>query len=215
MLARSSYIHTHPCLEILYKYQKRWYLYLALSNSGQSKHRRTNPTIYNGNMKSSKHILLIGKVMNAIWSGWLVSIFILPITLQCLKESKMLKYCSPHLAILFFSFSITILCIMGIPNASVLPVPVFALAIRSRPCIAGSSTALCRNQYHHPCHYLEIQSQLKPAVPCESKPCQQIITPPVPIVPIPDSNFHNSQSHNSLSNSSHILPTKPQMFSKS
>jgi len=45
---------------------------------------------------------------------------------------------------LFISFSSTICRIMGIPKARVLPVPVFARAMRSRPLIAGSRTALCK-----------------------------------------------------------------------
>lgn len=44
------------------------------------------------------------------------------------------------------ALNLIILSIMGIPKARVFPVPVLARPIMSRPCIAGTSTALCAGE---------------------------------------------------------------------
>lgn len=45
---------------------------------------------------------------------------------------------------------------IGIPKAKVFPVPVFARAMMSRPCSAGTSTALLRHRYQK--HITSIES---------------------------------------------------------
>ena len=64
--------------------------------------------------------------------------------LKCKKMST-----RKHLNVRSASYALIMLWMIGIPNASVFPVPVFALPIKSRPCIAGSNTALCFTNVSH------------------------------------------------------------------